>query len=95
MIERALYDGDTTSIVLSAIAANPHTPIDFLENLFVQSVYWGVRIGLVGNPATPHKMLKKLSELPVEKTPNIADANKEIREVAMSRLKEGLPCGSV
>ena len=94
MIERALYGGDTTSIVLSAIAANPRTPTDFLENLFVQSVYWGVRIGLAGNPATSHKVLKKLSELPIEKTANIADANKEIREVAMSRLKGGLPCGS-
>ena len=71
MITRALRSDDTSSIVSSALANNPHTPPMFLEHLFVQSTSWGVRIGLAGNPSTPQNILKKLSELPKEKTSNL------------------------
>ena len=87
MFTRGLGDGDLADLVFCALANNPHTPSMFLEHLFVQCPAWGVRAGLVGNPSTPQKVLKKLSELHKEKTERLEDVNKEIREAAKMRLR--------
>jgi hypothetical protein len=81
---------DKINLVRALVATNPKTPVEFLEKFFSDEKI--VRDGLSGNPSTPQKILKTLSDdrdkmvrLRVAENPSTSD------EVLRRLLKDDSP----